>query len=71
MRSVERAADRFLNVFAPKITAKADPCSCGHHRCDRWGALCGQTVCGDYYWLQCCNGCHYETVGCYLRYIYC
>ncbi|MEU4834041.1 hypothetical protein [Streptosporangium sp. NPDC023615] len=51
--TIERMADRLLGAFAPRVTAKADLCSCTGYRC-KWVANC----------YHCCNGCHWRVARC-------
>lgn len=61
VRGIERIADRFLDAFAPRITAKADPCNCGTGSSCYWGAECATAGCNLYRLRWCCNGCHWTS----------
>ncbi len=61
--TINKMSDRLLTVFAPRLTAKADPCSCTGSGC-KWAEACDT---GGWYYRWCCNGCHWQR-SCRKRY---
>ncbi|MBG0816727.1 hypothetical protein [Planomonospora sp. ID82291] len=56
--NIGKLADRLLGVFAPQVTAKADPCPCSSYGKGYryWGAACDT---GGWYYRYTCNGCQW------------
>ncbi|GAA0910184.1 hypothetical protein Vau01_114890 [Virgisporangium aurantiacum] len=65
-RGVEKMADRLLNVFAPHVVAKADPCSCSGSG-SYWGDVCDYVGCSEYRRFWKCNGCQWVGTCKYYR----
>ena len=62
---LERASDRLLNIFAPKVEAQADPCnSCSPKYGYSWGENCGCSRTTQFKKRYYCNTCGWEYVGC-------
>lgn len=65
MRNIEKLADLLLDLVAPRVTAMADPCSCGNHS-SIWGKVCYEDWCLTRREVWCCDGCHYYYCGCFV-----
>ncbi|MFI6316899.1 hypothetical protein ACIBG8_05240 [Nonomuraea sp. NPDC050556] len=61
---IERAGDRLLGLMVPKLTAKADLCSCSTVGQVVWGAFCNCVGMNESRRKQVCDGCHYGASYC-------
>ncbi len=70
VKLVERASDRILGMFVPKLSAQADPCyTCSPVGGYQWGAYCYCARSTKFYQRFKCGRCGWVSEGCKPRYV--